>query len=92
MRVSSVFAHAKVLRTVDCKKERPIDSFFPQIPNDALPFSLVLGKTVDSLGKTALKVVDKFKKDCGISGGYLKRRILSEISKVFWELARERGF
>lgn len=52
------------------EKTRRLSLSFPQIPNDAARFALFLGKTLDSLGKTALEAVDKFKRDCGISGGY----------------------
>jgi hypothetical protein len=48
-----------------------------------------LGKTPNSLGKTSPQAVDKFKRDCGISGGYLKRKISEGKLKLFWEVTEE---
>jgi hypothetical protein len=41
------------------------------------------------LGKTSPQAVDKFKRDCGISGGYLKRKIFEKRLKLFWEVTAE---
>lgn len=83
MRVSSFFVGSLVVRSVELRLgERSIDSF-PQ-KNVLVGLSTkVLGKNIDSLGKTLSETVDNFKIDCGISGGYKIRTIPSEILIFF---------
>ncbi len=70
MRVSSFFFGSLVVRSVELRLgERSIDSF-PQKNVLVERSTQVLGKSMDSLGKTLCETVDNSKIDCGISGGY----------------------
>lgn len=79
MRVSSFFIGSLVIRSVELRLgERSIDSF-PQKNVLVGQWTKVLGKSLDSLGKTLSETVDNSKIGCGISGGYKTRTIPSEI-------------
>lgn len=79
MRVSGFFLGFLVVKTVEWRRgDRSIDSF-PQKNAIVRRSAQVLGKNLDSLGKTLSEAVDNFKIGCGISGGYETRTISSEI-------------